>query len=76
MKRAGKVIVHDESISEFFGMPKSAIDVGQVDLILPLEKIAPAIVACPGGGDPRAFILLRKRPMAGCNRALRVERKW
>jgi two-component system chemotaxis response regulator CheB len=50
VKRAGgKVIVQDESTSEFFGMPKSAIDAGQVDLILPLDEIAPALVALCGG---------------------------
>ena len=51
VKRAGgRVIVQDESTSEFFGMPKSAIDAGQVDLILPLDEIAPALVALAGGG--------------------------
>ncbi len=45
----GKVIVQDESTSEFFGMPKSAIDAGQVDLILPLDQIAPALVTLCAG---------------------------
>jgi two-component system chemotaxis response regulator CheB len=45
----GRVIVQDESTSEFFGMPKSAIDAGQVDQILPLDQIAPALVALCGG---------------------------
>jgi two-component system chemotaxis response regulator CheB len=50
VKRAGgRVIVQDEFTSEFFGMPKSAIDAGQVDLILPLDEIAPALVALCGG---------------------------
>ena len=44
----GRVIVQDETTSEFFGMPKSAIDAGQVDLILPLDDIAPALVALCG----------------------------
>ncbi len=44
----GRVIVQDESTSEFFGMPKSAIDAGQVDQILPLDQIAPALVALCG----------------------------
>jgi two-component system, chemotaxis family, protein-glutamate methylesterase/glutaminase len=44
----GRVIVQDESTSEFFGMPKSAIDAGQVDQILPLDQIAPALVAICG----------------------------
>ncbi|MEO8089252.1 MAG: chemotaxis protein CheB [Gemmatimonadales bacterium] len=44
----GKVIVQDESTSEFFGMPKSAINAGRVDLILPLDEIAAALVALCG----------------------------
>lgn len=44
----GRVIVQDETTSEFFGMPKSAIDAGKVDLILPLDDIAPALVALCG----------------------------
>jgi two-component system chemotaxis response regulator CheB len=44
----GRVIVQDQTTSEFFGMPKSAIDAGQVDLILPLDDIAPALVALCG----------------------------
>jgi two-component system chemotaxis response regulator CheB len=44
VKRAGgKVIVQDEATSEFFGMPGAAIHAGQVDMILPLEQIAPAL---------------------------------
>jgi two-component system chemotaxis response regulator CheB len=50
VKRAGgTVIVQDESTSEFFGMPKSAMDAGQVDMILPLDDIAPALEALIGG---------------------------
>jgi two-component system chemotaxis response regulator CheB len=44
----GRVIVQDETTSEFFGMPKSAIDAGQVDQILPLDDIASALVALCG----------------------------
>ncbi len=44
----GQVIVQDESTSEFFGMPRSAIDAGQVDQILPLDQIAPALSALCG----------------------------
>ncbi len=51
VKRAGgRVIVQDEPTSEFFGMPKSAIDAGQVDQILPWDRIAPALLALCGGG--------------------------
>jgi two-component system chemotaxis response regulator CheB len=37
----GTVIAQDEASSEFFGMPGKAIETGQVDYILPLNKIAP-----------------------------------
>jgi two-component system chemotaxis response regulator CheB len=36
----GTVIAQDETTSEFFGMPGSAIETGQVDYILPLNEIA------------------------------------
>ena len=39
----GTVIVQDEASSEFFGMPGAAIRTGDVDLILPLSEIAPAL---------------------------------
>jgi two-component system chemotaxis response regulator CheB len=49
VKRAGgTVIVQDEATSEFFGMPGSAIQAGQVDQILPLDAIAPALEALIG----------------------------
>lgn len=50
IKRAGGfVIVQDEATSEFFGMPGAAIQAGQIDRILPLEEIAPALEALTGG---------------------------
>jgi two-component system, chemotaxis family, protein-glutamate methylesterase/glutaminase len=45
----GTVIVQDEATSEFFGMPGAAIHAGQVDQILPLDAIAPALEALIGG---------------------------
>src|SRR5688572_23623214 len=41
----GTVIVQDEATSEFFGMPGAAIHAGHVDQILPLDAIAPALMA-------------------------------
>ncbi len=41
----GTVIAQNEQTSEFFGMPGAAIDSGHVDLVLPLEQIAGALVA-------------------------------
>jgi two-component system chemotaxis response regulator CheB len=50
VKRAGgTVIVQDEATSEFFGMPGAAIDAGHVDLILPLDQIAPSLEKLIGG---------------------------
>jgi len=43
-KMGGRVIVQDERTAEFFGMPTAAIHTGQVDQILPLDEIAPAII--------------------------------
>jgi two-component system chemotaxis response regulator CheB len=41
----GIVIAQDEATSESFGMPGSAIRTGCVDRVLPLQEIAPALVA-------------------------------
>jgi two-component system chemotaxis response regulator CheB len=51
----GMVIAQDESTSEFFGMPNSAISTGSVDLILPLDEIATTLLSlvtpAPGVGS-------------------------
>jgi two-component system, chemotaxis family, protein-glutamate methylesterase/glutaminase len=41
----GTVIAQDKASAEYFGMPGSAIDTGDVDLVLPLERIAPTLVS-------------------------------
>ncbi len=41
----GTTIAQDETTSEFFGMPAAAIETGCVDLVLPLDQIAPTLVA-------------------------------
>jgi two-component system, chemotaxis family, protein-glutamate methylesterase/glutaminase len=44
MKAKGaRVIAQDEETSVVFGMPMEAINAGVVDLVLPLDQIAPAI---------------------------------
>ncbi len=43
-KVGGTVIAQDERSAEFFGMPGAAIGTGSVDVVLPLEEIAPALV--------------------------------
>ena len=40
----GMVFAQDQVTSESFGMPSAAIDTGSVDLILPLNQIAPALM--------------------------------
>lgn len=41
----GTVIAQDEASSEVFQMPRSAIATGDVDAVLSLDQIAPALVA-------------------------------
>lgn len=43
-ERGGLVIAQDRRTSEYFDMPRSAIATGAVDLVLPLDEIAPALV--------------------------------
>jgi two-component system chemotaxis response regulator CheB len=47
----GTVIAQDEATSEFFGMPRTAIQTGTVDFILPLPDIAPALITLVAEGD-------------------------
>jgi two-component system chemotaxis response regulator CheB len=42
--RGGTVIVEDPGTAEFSGMPRAAVETGDVDFILPLDEIAPVIV--------------------------------
>lgn len=52
-KMGGTVIAQDESSSEFFGMPSSAIRTGCVDFVLRLEEIPGALVTLvKEGGEP------------------------
>jgi two-component system chemotaxis response regulator CheB len=44
-KQGGHTMVEDRSTCVVFGMPKSAIETGMVDLVLPLDQIPGAIVA-------------------------------
>jgi two-component system chemotaxis response regulator CheB len=50
-KMGGTVIVQDEQTAEFFGMPQAAIKTGNVDFVLPLEEIAPALLHLVSGED-------------------------
>jgi two-component system chemotaxis response regulator CheB len=44
-KMGGTVIAQDPDEAEFSGMPNAAISTGSVDFILPLNEIAPALIA-------------------------------
>jgi two-component system, chemotaxis family, protein-glutamate methylesterase/glutaminase len=52
-QRGGTVVAQDEASAEFFGMPGAAIRTGDVDFIIPLNEIAPKLLALVGGGEPR-----------------------
>ncbi len=43
-KMGGLAIAQDQATSEVFGMPRAAIDTGSVDLVLPLNEIASALI--------------------------------
>jgi len=43
-------IAQDERSCVVYGMPKAAVDAGVVDVVLPLDEIAPRIVAAVRGG--------------------------
>ncbi len=55
MRRAGsRTIAQDEATSVVFGMPKEAIELGAVDEVVPLGRIAEAILGRASGvGRPR-----------------------
>lgn len=53
-RRGGRVLVQDPATARAGGMPSNTIATGCVDFVLPLERIAPALVAlamAPGGAD-------------------------
>jgi len=53
-KMGGTVIAQDEGTSEFFGMPGAAQRAAAVDLVLPLEEIAPALITLVMHGGEHA----------------------
>ncbi len=55
-EQGGKVIAQDRPTSQDFSMPETSIKTGDVDFVLPLEKIAPKLielVELVGRGGPR-----------------------
>jgi two-component system chemotaxis response regulator CheB len=51
-KMGGTVIAQDAESSEFFGMPSAAIETGDVDFVLGLKEISPALISLVMGDDP------------------------
>ncbi|HEX9944686.1 MAG TPA: chemotaxis protein CheB [Thermoanaerobaculia bacterium] len=47
----GMVIVQDEASANFFGMPRAALRTGLVDRVLPLDRIAPALIELTVGAN-------------------------
>jgi two-component system chemotaxis response regulator CheB len=47
----GVVIAQDRATSQVFGMPRSAIETGAVDYVLPLDEIAPTLRRLVGAGQ-------------------------
>jgi two-component system chemotaxis response regulator CheB len=50
-RMGGTVIAQDEASSEFFGMPGAAIATGNVDFVLGLDEIAPALLKLMVGDE-------------------------
>lgn len=59
IRRAGGLTVaQDEATSVVFGMPREAIELGAAERVLPLDQVAPTLIAlaparAPHGGRPR-----------------------
>ena len=51
-EKGGRVIAQDRLTSEDYSMPETSIQTGDVDFILPLEKIAPKLIELVGPGCP------------------------
>ncbi len=56
LRQAGaRTIVQDEATCIVFGMPAAAIALGAAEYVLPLDRIAPAILELSGRGEGRNF---------------------
>ena len=51
-RAGGLTIAQDEASSIVFGMPRQAIEAGAVHHILPLDRIAPALIGVVNGDAP------------------------
>ncbi|HEY5042525.1 MAG TPA: chemotaxis protein CheB [Verrucomicrobiae bacterium] len=52
-EKGGQVIAQDRPTSENFSMPETSIQTGDVDFILPLDKIAPKLMDLVGAANGR-----------------------
>lgn len=51
-KRGGVVIAQEPTTADFPGMPRSAIETGAVDLVVPLDQIASTLISLVTRGEP------------------------
>jgi two-component system chemotaxis response regulator CheB len=63
--KGGQVIAQDRATSENFSMPETSIETGDVDFILPLDKIAPKLMELVERGPARGTA----SPFAGPKRS-------
>ena len=65
----GKVIAQNRPTSKDFSMPKTSIETGDVDFILPLDEIATKLIELVGGGpgptQSRTTAKIKMKPPAG-----------
>lgn len=54
-ENGGRVIAQDRPTSQDFSMPETSIKTGDVDFILPLNKIAPKLITLVGARKGRGF---------------------
>ena len=58
----GQVIAQDRPTSQDFSMPRTSIQTGDVDFILPLDEIAPKLMKLVGGGGAHTNGRTTERP--------------
>lgn len=61
-EQGGTVIPQDRPMSENFSMPETSIKTGDVDFILPLDEIAPTLIALVWTGQERKSGRLAAKP--------------
>jgi two-component system chemotaxis response regulator CheB len=52
-KMGGKVVAQDEQSSDFFGMPRAAIESGSVDFVVPLDQVPALLMSLASTGCAR-----------------------